>query len=74
MVKITIKTDNAAFQDEFSTIDSNVRNQEVARILRNLANQLEKSVEEGVDWNSVILLDINGNSVGSYTYSPTDES
>lgn len=74
MVKITIKTDNAAFQDEFSNIDSNVRNQEVARILRNLANQLEKSVEEGVDWNSVILLDINGNSVGSYTYSPTDES
>lgn len=73
MVKITIKTDNAAFQDEFSNIDSNVRNQEVARILRNLASQLEKSVEQGVDWNSVILLDINGNSVGSYTYSPTDE-
>lgn len=73
MVKITIKTDNAAFQDEFSNINSNVRNQEIARILRNLASQLEKSVEQGVDWNSVILLDINGNSVGSYTYSPTDE-
>ena len=72
MVKIIIKTQGAAFTDGVSYLSPSARNIEVARILKKLANQLEQSAETGIDWNSVILLDINGNSVGSYTYSPAD--
>ena len=72
MVKIIINTNTAAFTDEIAgKNDPDRRNEEVARILENLAAQLKGM--QGVNWESVILLDFNGNAVGSYTYSPTDE-
>ena len=55
MVKITIKTDNSAFGDCTAT--------EIARILRALAHQIESN---GV--TSLLLMDINGNKVGTYEY------
>lgn len=72
MVKIIINTNSAAFTDEVAgKNDPDMRNEEVARILENLAAQLKGM--KGVNWESVALLDFNGNVVGSYTYSPTDE-
>jgi hypothetical protein len=53
MITITIKTDNAAFQDN--------RHAEVARILRDLANRLDR----GFTFDRV--QDVNGNAVGSVT-------
>ena len=66
-IKIVINTDNAAFCNEDGNQTCYTRNFEVARILKNLAKQLEERPD--VDWNSVILMDINGNSVGSFTHN-----
>lgn len=52
MIRIKIKTENAAFQD------GNKRC-EVARILRNLADKIESGESPSK------LLDINGNCVGT---------
>lgn len=58
MVKIEIKTDNAAFS-EYPGI-------EIARILRKLANLLSDCVDKDLVNQTVPLLDINGNRVGVY--------
>lgn len=50
MFTIKIKTDNAAFED---------KNAEIARILREIANDLEK------DYVRSVILDHNGNNVGT---------
>ena len=73
MIKITINTNTAAFTDDVSgKNDPERRNEEVARILENLAKQLKDMC--GINWNAVSLLDFNGNVVGSYTYDPIDEA
>lgn len=51
MFKLTIKTDNAAFDDSMLWL-------ELARILRDIAMQLENQRDEGK------CRDINGNTVG----------
>jgi hypothetical protein len=63
MITITIKTENAAFQD-------GNRAYEVARILRHLADRI------GVDLppQSPKLLDINGNTVGEVKLTGKDRS
>lgn len=55
MFKLQIETDNAAFGD--------FRAVEVARILRQLADNLSTSGDSGN------LRDINGNTVGTWTLS-----
>jgi len=54
MVTLTFKTDNAAFQDDNGPA-------EAARILRRVAEEIEKNGERGT-WK---LRDGNGNTVGS---------
>lgn len=60
MIRITIKTDNAAF--EHSPVD------EVARILAGLVRRLHDS-----DWKApgleIPLRDINGNTVGKFAWT-----
>ena len=58
MLKIRIKTDNQAFDQE---------GQEVARILRNLADKLEHL--DKLQESQLPLRDLNGNTVGYYTSS-----
>ena len=59
MLKINIRTDNAAFEeDEGAT--------ECARILRDIASKLER----GVWMDSNRLIDFNGNTVGEWTFEP----
>jgi hypothetical protein len=53
-LKITIKTDNAAFEDESGT--------ECARILRQLASELDG--RDLLPGESIALSDYNGNKVG----------
>jgi hypothetical protein len=56
MFSLKIKTDNAAFRD-FSPV-VNGRANEVARILRRIANEVEAGDNRGR------AMDINGNTVG----------
>lgn len=60
MVKITINTENDAFQMGGNK-SAYFRNMEVVRILRKLADNLE----ENITAKNIVLLDINGNSVGN---------
>jgi hypothetical protein len=60
MVKININTENDAFQMGGNE-SPYFRNQEVVRILRKLADNLE----ENITAKNIVLLDINGNSVGN---------
>jgi len=59
VIKITIKTSNAAFADD--------RDYEIARILRVLADSTEQGLRPKV------LHDINGNSVGKVEYTGGDK-
>lgn len=52
MLKVEIKTDNAAFSDN--------SNAELARILRELAKRIENGEQHGR------LRDLNGNKVGQF--------
>lgn len=62
MLNLTIKTGNAAFMDDNGEENDMFMEREVARILREVANQIEyRGVHEGN------IMDINGNKVGSYT-------
>ena len=64
MLKIRIKTDNQAFDQE---------GQEVARILRDLADKLEHLDE--LQESQLPLRDLNGNTVGYYqTWTDQGES
>lgn len=56
--KVTIKTDNAAFDDD--------KPGEVARMLRGLADLLERQARDG-DLTCGQLYDHNGNAVGQYS-------
>lgn len=53
-----VRTDNSAF-DETTTPAH-----EVARILREIADTIEK--DESIPWHFVTIRDINGNDVGRY--------
>ncbi len=53
MIKITIQTENAAFDD-----DQHTSRPELARILHNLANELETDYRH----EAIYLRDINGNT------------
>jgi len=57
MVKIVIKTDNAAFE-------GNGKGPEIARILRKMADQAEQSSEG--DTQVFPIMDLNGNKVALY--------
>ena len=59
MFKLTIETDNAAFDDDAGP--------EIARILRELADRMETGLTIP---NSVRLRDYNGNKVGVAEYEP----
>ena len=61
MIIIRLKTDSSAFQNRLSYGDV-----EVARILREIADNLE----QGIIKNS--MLDINGNSVCNISYTGKD--
>lgn len=54
MFTLSIKTDNAAFEDP---------NAEVARILRDAAERVEQGFSRG------LLRDINGNTVGDFDFA-----
>jgi hypothetical protein len=60
MVKITIKTDNAAFAD--------YPGDEIVRIL----NVVIRNIKNG-GCEELALRDINGNNVGSFIYDPREE-
>ena len=62
MITITIKTDNSAFANG---------NEEVARILRKLADKIDDGCLIMKDEFS--LLDINGNNVGKYVCTKNRE-
>ena len=64
MVRISIYTEGAAFANERGNYTNYSKNTEVARILRKLADQISDNPD--VSWDSVILMDQNGNSVGSF--------
>ena len=64
MVRISIYTEGAAFANERGNYTNYSKNTEVARILRKLADQISENPD--VSWDSVILMDQNGNSVGSF--------
>lgn len=65
MFRLEIKTGNAAFDD-------GQKGPELARIIRNLADELADSgdVGEGYTWN---LYDLNGNYVGSADVDDDDD-
>jgi hypothetical protein len=63
MFNITIDTDNSAF-------DNNYRGPELARILRNLADELEGMGAEGGEWR---FHDANGNACGNATLDHRDD-
>lgn len=58
--RVTIRTGNAAFDDGNGTY-------EVARILRDIADQIEPAALADAR-HAVSLFDINGNRVGQYKY------
>lgn len=55
---LTIATDNASFQDGY-------RNEELSRILRQIADKVEDAPTEGP--RAGFAFDINGNKVGNWT-------
>ena len=57
MFKLTIKTDNAAFEDDPTA--------EVARILRALADRMEGASSD----EAYLIHDINGNRVGQAAFT-----
>ena len=59
---LTIATDNDAFSDDALT-------PEIARILRRAANFIE---DGWLDNQPFALLDVNGNSVGSFTHTASE--
>ena len=67
MLKIRIKTDNQAFRQESfnGEFDFPQEGQEVARILRDLADKLEHL--DKLQESQLPLRDLNGNTVGYYT-------
>ena len=60
MVEIKFKTGNAAFHDDNGEEDEYYRNQEVARILREIADKVENY------WDAGSIADYNGNKIGEW--------
>ena len=60
MITITIKTDNAAFQD-------GMRSAETAGILRRMADQIDRNA-------TVSVRDTNGNTCGSVAFTGADRN
>jgi hypothetical protein len=58
-ITLTISTDNAAFEEDASG--------EVARILRKFAERLDEQAMPEPGETGRLPLDINGNTVGSWT-------
>jgi hypothetical protein len=61
MFKLEIETDNAAFEDDLGG--------EVARILRDAADTVEYSLSPQPDKANYKVMDINGNTCGSWEYT-----
>lgn len=65
MFRVKIETDNAAFQGEYggddveTTAQADETREELARILRQLARDLDNGAD------AYVLRDINGNTVGT---------
>lgn len=57
VLRLRIKTDNAAFEDD-------ARPLELARILRHVADQIEAQRAE--DGDHCVIFDANGNGVGEW--------
>ena len=68
MIQIQIKTDNAAFKGADGTENSFNRNMETVRILEGLVKKIKENSD--TDWQSVALMDLNGNFVGNFCYDP----
>ena len=66
MVKITIKTDNAAFQDPDGKPDKYYLQLEVMRVLKKLIEDIEDHNEFGAFLHAAPIMDYNGNRVGDY--------
>lgn len=60
MVEIKFKTSNAAFHDDNGNEDEYYRNQEVARILREIADRVEDY------WDRGSIADLNGIKIGEW--------
>lgn len=60
MVEIKFKTSNSAFHDDNGNEDEFYRNQEVARILREIADRVEDY------WDRGSIADLNGNKIGEW--------
>ena len=60
MFKLQIETGNASFRDEDGNLDET--GCEIRRLLTNVKTQIEYGYHSG------ILIDINGNKVGSWSY------
>jgi hypothetical protein len=56
MVSVKINTGGSAFRNEDETLDTN----EIVRLLRQTAQKIENGYEDGK------IMDINGNSVGTF--------
>lgn len=71
-IQITINTDNAAFHDDEGELAPAL---EVARILKDLASELEIKAGWGIEWHvEQPILDVNGNRVGEvYTLDDEEE-
>lgn len=67
-IDIHIKTDNAAFQAEGPNGEEYAPGQETARILREVADNIEANVPL-----SLTLLDFNGHKVGTLTHKDNDQ-
>lgn len=65
MFKLTIKTHNAAFHDENESDSTTARDTEIARILREVADRIERS---GGEISLSTILDINGRTVGTWSF------
>ena len=63
MVEIKFRTGNAAFHDDNGEKDEWYRNQEVARILREIADKIENG------WDRGSVGDLNGNKIGDWRVS-----
>lgn len=65
MLRIEIRTDNAAFQSQWYAADEwdnmYVRNEEVKRVLKNVCNQMDNGETSGY------CIDINGNRCGEWS-------
>ena len=65
MFKVTIKTDNAAFKDEFfEELNGWNTREEVVRILKELIKDIEEDLSYGKYLEFKNLRDRNGNCVG----------